>query len=160
MLHDLYSHYQPADPVAEHLVDHVAACIWRLRRVPEIEAGIYSHFYFRRERHLAINRVSAQEDHSYYGRSDSSILDDEAHAAAKQDQERAEAKLQGDKPIMGEVFRDAEHTLTSLVRIAGAIEGSLYRGIRELGRIKVEPEELVNDGPVIDGEPDEEDWLE
>ena len=41
---DLIEHYQPADPVAEHLVDQVAACIWRLKRVPEIEAGIFSYF--------------------------------------------------------------------------------------------------------------------
>ena len=38
---DLYAHYQPAGPVAENLVEQVAACIWRLRRVPEIEAGIF-----------------------------------------------------------------------------------------------------------------------
>lgn len=30
---DLIEHYQPVDPVAEHLVDQVAACIWRLKRV-------------------------------------------------------------------------------------------------------------------------------
>ena len=35
---DLVDHFQPADPVSEHLVEHVVACIWRLRRVPEIEA--------------------------------------------------------------------------------------------------------------------------
>ena len=40
----LFEFYQPTGPVAEHLVAHVAGCIWRLRRVPEIEAAIYSCF--------------------------------------------------------------------------------------------------------------------
>ncbi len=160
---DLYAHYQPADPVAEHLVEQVTTCIWRLRRVPEIEAGIYSHFYFERERGLAIDRRSAEEYH-FDPPSCPGILDEEAHAAAKKDQERAGAKLEGDQPTMGAVFRDSERSLTSLVRIAGAIEGSMYRAIHELERRKAEREDLLEDFPdectVIDAEVDEEDWVE
>ena len=87
-------------------------------------------------------------------------MDEEAHAAAKKDQESAEAKLEGDQPIMGAVFRAAEHSLTSLVRIAGAIEGSMYRASRELERMNAGRQDPVNDDFVIDAEVDEEDWPE
>ena len=88
------------------------------------------------------------------------IQNEQAHASAERDQKRAEAKLQGDQPIMGEVFRDAERPLTSLVRIAGAIESSMYRASRELERMKAGRQDPVNDDFVIDAEVDEEDWLE
>ena len=88
------------------------------------------------------------------------IQNEQAHASAERDQKRAEAKLQGDKPVMGEVFGNAERSLTSLVRIAGAIEGSMYRAIRELERRKVARPDLVSDDSVIDVEVDEEDQLE
>ncbi len=153
---DLYTHYQPADPVAEHLVEQVAASIWRLRRVPEIESGIYSHCYFVREIGLAIDRRRAEEYH-FSPPSRPGILDEEAHASAERNQKRAEAKLQGDQPIMGAVFRDAERPLTSLVRIAGAIEGSMYRAIRELERRNAERQDVTNDDSVIDVEADEEE---
>ena len=41
----LYARYQPSDPFAEHLVERVAASIWRLRRVPEIYAAIFEDCY-------------------------------------------------------------------------------------------------------------------
>ena len=158
---DLYAHYRPAGPVAEHLVEQVAASIWRLRRVPEIEAGIYSHFRLLHERSQAAKRARAEvkefgSDYLAF----STIRDEEAHSAAKRDKERVEATLQGDQPVMGEVFGNAERSLNSLVRIAGAIESSMYRAIRELERIKAERESLVNDGSAIDVEADEEDRLE
>ena len=152
----LYVFYQPTNPVAEHLVEHVAASIWRLRRVPEIEAGIFAHFYFERERGLAGGRVAAQVVDDLSLDPFSSIRDEKAHAVAERDQNRAETKLQGHLPVRGEVFGNAERSLTSLVRIASAIESSLYRAIRELERMKAERQEPVNDNSVIDVEADEE----
>ena len=157
---DLFEHYQPTDPVAEHLVEHVAASIWRLRRVPEIEAGIFTHFYFERERGLAGGRAAAQVVDDLSLDPFSSIRDEKAHAVAERDQNRAETKLQGHLPVRGEVFGNAERSLTSLVRIASAIESSLYRAIRELERIKAERQDTVIDGSVIDVEGDEESQVE
>ncbi len=65
-----------------------------------------------------------------------------------------------DEPLMGGMFAEAERSLTSLVRIAGAIESSMYRAIRELERIKAERPTATNGNAVIDVEADEEeDWL-
>ncbi len=133
---DLFEHYQPTDPVAEHLVEQVAASIWRLRRVPEIEAGIFEYHYS----HL-------QELHADMKQFDVTATNEERQAKDRQAEPR---------PVLGDAFGRAECSLNSLIRIAGAIEGSMYRAIRELERIKAERQDPVIDGSVIDVEGDEE----
>ena len=131
----LFEHYQPTDPVAEHLVEQVAACIWRLRRVPEIEAGIFecSYYYLQgRRAHMEQFEVTT--------------TDEERQAKDQQAEPR---------PFLGDVFGRAERSLNSLIRIAGAIEGSMYRAIRELERMKVERQDATNEDSVIDVEVDE-----
>ncbi len=147
---DLFEHYQPTDPVAEHLVEQVAASIWRLRRVPEIEAGIFEYRYYHR-----------QQDRIRMSQLVVMTTDEERQARDRQAEPR---------PFLGDVFGRAERSLNSLIRIAGAIEGSMYRAIRELERIKAERQDPVkdgsiidveaNDGSVIDVEADGEDQLE
>ncbi len=134
---DLYAHYQPAGPVAENLVEQVAACIWRLRRVPEIEAGIFEYHYFDRQADRARQRLFAFPD-----------LAEEREAIERGDEPR---------PVLGCVFGRAQCSLNSLIRIAGVIEGSMYRAIRELERRNAERQDARNDEPVIDVEVDEEE---
>ncbi len=137
---DLFEHYQPTDPVAEHLVEQVAACIWRLRRVPEIEAGIFEcHYYYLQGRRAHMEQF---EDLT---------TDEERQAKDRQAEPR---------PFLGEAFAEAERPLCSLIRLAGAIEGSMYRAIRELERIKAERQDPVKDGSIIDVEANGEDQLE
>jgi len=151
---ELYAYYQPANPVAVHLVEHVAACIHRSRRVPEIEAAIYSHFYLRCESDVAFGHP----DYAYLG-SDSFLPADygdpeeEANVAAKRN-------LKGRLPVKGAVFEKAERSLNSLVHIASAIEGSMYRAIRELERMRAERPEPMADRPVSDVEADETNQLQ
>ena len=137
---DLFEHYQPTDPVAEHLVEQVAASIWRLRRVPEIEAGIFENCYYRRQEHRA-----------HMEQFEVMTTDEERQAKDRQAEPR---------PFLGDVFGGAERPLNSLIRIAGAIEGSMYRAIRELERIKAERQELDEEISVIDVEVDEKDQVE
>ena len=163
---ELYGHFgldmdsRPVDPVAEILVEQFAAQVWRLRRVPQIEAGIYSHFRHLRERTEATKRVNAQVEFgpnlSDLSTVLSTVKDKEAHALAKQDHKRAEAMLQGDQPVMGEVFAKAERSLNSLLRIAGTIENSMHRTIRELKLIKAEREERYGWLSTCYGDPDDE----
>ncbi len=137
---DLFEHYQPTDPVAEHLVEQVAVSIWRLRRVPEIEAGIFEYYYYRRLQHRA--HMKQFED----------MITDEGR--------QAKDRQADPRPVLGEAFAEAERPLCSLIRIAGAIEGSMYRAIRELERIKAERQELDEEISVIDIEADEGDQVE
>jgi hypothetical protein len=132
---DLYVHFQPADPVAEHLVEQVAASIWRLRRVPEIEAGIFEHCYHHR-----------QENRAHMKQFEVFDTEEERQAKERQDEPR---------PLLGKVFSDAERPLSSLTRIAGAIESSMHRAIRELERKKIERQDATNEDSVIDVEVDE-----
>jgi hypothetical protein len=77
------------------------------------------------------------------------------------DEERQAKDQQAEpRPFLGDVFGRAERSLNSLIRIAGAIEGSMYRAIRELERIKAERQDPVIDGSVLDVEGDEGDQLE
>jgi hypothetical protein len=153
---DLFDHFQPADPVAAHLVEHVAACIWRIRRVPEIEAGIYTYLRYLRERDKADKRLSfmALQAHTD-GDQNRTTRNEEAYKAAIEARKSADAKLLENEPLKGGLFVEAERSLTSLVRIAGAIESSMYRAIRELERIKAERRTATNDNAVIDVEADE-----
>ena len=150
--------WRPTDPVAEILVDQLAAHMWRLRRVPQIEAGIYSHFRHLRERTEATKRVDAQVEFGPDVSDLATIKDKEAHALAKRDQKRAEAELQGDQSVLGEVFAEAERSLNNLLRIAGTIENSMHRTIHELNRIRAEREERYGWISIdYDEDPDDED---
>ena len=91
----LFEHYQPTDPVAEHLVEQVAACIWRLRRVPEIEAGIFEcHYYF------------LQEHRAHMEQFEVTTTDEERQAKDQQAEPR---------PVLGDAFGRAECSLNSLI---------------------------------------------
>ena len=43
VLESLIDEFQPQGPLEEQLVERVAACMWRLRRLYRIEAGILTH---------------------------------------------------------------------------------------------------------------------
>ena len=157
---DLFAHFQPTDPVADHLVEQVAACIWRLRRVPEIETRICAYYRLVHESRQAAKRAESCVIRDEYNANIVMFRDREARGAAEKVRQHAEVKLLDDDPLMGGMFAEAERSLSSLVRIAGAIESSMYRAIRELERIKAERPTATNGNAVIDVEADEEeDWL-
>ncbi len=137
---DLYAHYEPTDPVAEHLVEQVAACIWRLRRVPKIEAAIFEYRYFDRQ----ADRARMSEFNLMSG-------DEEREAIDRQDERR---------PVLGDVFERSQRSLSSLIRMAGVIEGSMYRAIRELERRKSERNIVDPNETVIDLEPEDVDAVD
>lgn len=151
----LYAFYQPTNPVAEHLVEQVAASIWRLRRIPEIEAAIYAYFRLLQEYKEADERAGAQVVDEFAQNPFSFVRNEKALAKAEKDREHAVTKLRGHQPIFGEVFLRTERSLISLVAIAGKIEGSFYRAIDKLERMKQEQPDPVNDNSVIDAEADE-----
>ena len=137
---DLYAHYEPTDPVAEHLVEQVAACIWRLRRVPKIEAAIFEYRYFDRQ----ADRARMSEFNLMSG-------DEEREAIDRQDERR---------PVLGDVFERSQRSLSSLIRMAGVIEVSMYRAIRELERRKSERNIVDPNETVIDLEPEDVDAVD
>jgi hypothetical protein len=137
---DLYAHYQPPDPVDEALVEQVAACIWRLRRVPEIEAAIFEYRYFERQADRA--RMS------------------EFKLMSEDEEREAIDRLDERRPVLGDVFERSQRSLSSLIRMAGVIEGSMYRAIRELERRKSERNIVDPNETVIDLEPEHVDAVD
>jgi len=138
---DLFAHFQPADPVSEHLVEQVAVCIWRLKRVPEIEAAIFSysrHLHERKESERRLDATVVEWPLNPMLHPHIHIKDREVHDAAKMAKEQAEIKLQDEEALIGGMFFNAERSLNSLIRTASDIERSMYRAIRELERIKAE----------------------
>ena len=137
---DLYAHYQPPDPVDEALVEQVVACIWRLRRVPKIEAAIFEYRYFDRQ----ADRARMSEFKLMSG-------DEERKAIDRLDERR---------PVLGDVFERSHRSLSSLIRMAGVIECSMYRAIRELERRKSERNIVDPNETVIDLEPEDVDAVD
>ncbi|MDX1401428.1 MAG: hypothetical protein R3245_05865 [Kiloniellales bacterium] len=134
---DLYAYFEPRGPIEETLVEQVASTCWRLRRVPEIEAGILEHYYHGRRAGRARSKQFEALD-----------IDEEQQAKERQDRPL---------PALGAAFSDAERSLSSLARIAATIEGSMYRAIRELERRKAERQDPSDEFPVVDVEDDEKE---
>jgi hypothetical protein len=64
------------------------------------------------------------------------------------------------RPVLGDVFERSQRSLSSLIRIAGVIEGSMYRAIRELERRKSERNIVDPNETVIDLEPEDVDAVD
>ena len=114
--HRLYERYQLSDPVADHLVERVAANMWRLRRVPEFYAAIFEDCYLS----VKANRAGSGSYQLTW-------------TAEKREFEK---RRDDSRPMLGHVFSKIERSLSSLLRIETAIANSIYRDIRELERIK------------------------
>jgi hypothetical protein len=130
----LYELYQPSDPLAEHLVEHVAASMWRLRRVPEIYAAIFEDCYLSE----MASRTGARPVSLLRGIEEGKFKD----------------QRNNPRPVLGRAFSNGERSLNSLVRIEGAIESSMYRAISKLELIKAERgqapiEEAVKEEPRV-----------
>jgi hypothetical protein len=138
----LFDYYQPTNPIDEFDVGHLAESIWKRRRVAEIEAGIYAHFSKAMEGPPSLQRLLA---------STSETDDDEDD----EDAERARTRKVS-AATKGAVFEKAERPLTSLYRLAGSLEGSIFRTRRKLECRKAERAETTNGYAVIDVEPEQE----
>ncbi len=143
VLENLVDELQPRGPLEAQLVERVAACMWRLRRLYRVEAGIYTY-----ER-LTIELNHASEEVTKYevsgtgwvieGRHPPNIWDKKRHDQAKTRQDKAHRLVQQEAGTLGAAFRsDAIHAgaISKLSRYEAAIERSLYRALHELQRVQ------------------------
>ena len=130
---DLFLDLEPVGALEEQLVETIAACIWRLRRIPEIEAGVFAFHRFCRDRDRA-KTTASELTFGFVNLVLTAPLDSDAdaHAAAIQQQSAAEKALEGHLPIFGEVFCKAQGSLANLARYEAAIERSLFRTLAQL----------------------------
>ena len=102
--------------------------MWRLRRVPEIEAGIYARSFKRQKESVPLEHLLSRDP----PREEEAPPDDLRDAARK-----------------GEIFQEVEPTLTSLARLAASIERSVYQAFARLESRRA-ARQSSNDQDVID----------
>ncbi len=143
VLDNLVDELQPQGPLEEQLVERVAACMWRLRRLYRVEAGIFTY------ESLTIALNHASEEVAKYECSDRDLIlrdgkkvnvtDERRHDRATMRLDKAHRLVQDKAGTLGAAFRsDAENigAISKLSRYEAAIERSLYRALHELQRVQ------------------------
>ncbi len=143
VLESLIDEFQPQGPLEEQLVERVAACMWRLRRLYRIEAGILTHECLTIELNRAHDEVGSFEetesDILFESLTEVHITDEERHRRAAARAEKTARLLQEESLALGVAFKhDGENAgaVSKLSRYEAAIERSLYRALHELQRVQ------------------------
>jgi hypothetical protein len=148
---DLHANLKPVGPLEELLAERITVGLWRLRRVPEIEAALFEHSRYSLARDHARRKVSALR-HELTGHSDWDhfLANNEIYTAAKEHEKKAEAALNRSLPFLGATFITAEPMLSRLTQIAAVMEASVYRALKELKRLQDERGKQLPEAPVIE----------
>jgi len=139
----LVDEFLPQGPLEEQLVERVAVCGWRLRRVYRIEAGIFTYESLTIELDRARNETKKYElDVMEEIRSvglEVHVTDEEQHGQTIAQAEKMARLRQEESLALSVAFKqDADNAgaFSKLSRYEAAIERSLYRAIHELQRIQ------------------------
>ncbi len=139
----LVDEFLPQGPLEEQLVERVAVCGWRLRRVYRIEAGIFTYESLTIELDRARNETKKYEfdamEELRSGRLEVQVTDEEQHDRATATAEKAARLLQEKSLALGAAFKqDAKNVgaISKLSRYEAAIERSYYKALHELQRVQ------------------------
>lgn len=135
---DLYEDLNPVGAMEEQLVELIIDKLLRLRKIPEIHTGILAFSYYAVRRNRARRKMSGQEESIYGELRNTVVANKDLHVQAENERDEAAAGLEGPLPLLGAEFRGAEQVLSRLIKIANAIEGSLYRALKELKEMRAE----------------------
>ena len=143
VLESLIDEFQPQGPLEEQLVERVAACMWRLRRLYRVEAGILTHECLTIELDCAQNEARSFEEYvdeySFESSEEMRITDEERYNQAMERIEKTARLLKEETLALGIAFKqDVENAgaISKLSRYEAAIERSLYRALHELQRVQ------------------------
>ncbi len=143
VLESLIDEFQPQGPLEEQLVERVAACMWRLRRLYRIEAGILTHecltIELDRARDEARSFEEYVDEYSFESSEEMRITDEERYNQATARIEKTARLLREESLALGVAFKeDAKYAgaISKLSRYEAAIERSLYRALHELQRVQ------------------------
>ena len=139
----LIDDFLPQGSHEEYLVERLAACMWRLRRLCRVEAGAYGLASIRLELSHNLEEMRKYENMMPLMPNPSDkrlhIKDKPKHAKAPAQAEKTTKVLRGMSNSLGAAFVfDAENVgaLSKLSRYEAAIERSLYRALHELQRVQ------------------------
>jgi hypothetical protein len=143
VLETLVNELQPRGPLEEQLVERLAACMWRLRRLYRVEAGVYALESIRVELSHNLDEMNKYEEMrqlvNYPTDKILHITDKQKHGKALAQVEKTTKVLRGMSNSLGAAFVfDAENVgaISKLSRYEAAIERSLYRALHELQRVQ------------------------
>jgi len=134
----LYDSLKPQDPLQEQLVDRVAVCFWRLRRIPNLEAGIVEYQSLHNDLQNLATEIKKHTDPiaSFTG---SSLGTGEIPASLKRQRTQILNKLGNGQSAYGEAFcRDikSHDALGKLSRYESQISRELFRTLNQLERLQ------------------------
>ncbi len=144
-LESLIDEFQPQGSLEGQLVERVAACMWRLRRLYRIEAGILTHESLKFELKRARNEADRFEEIEDEFEPESltelqvHITDEERYGQAMARVETAARLLREESLALGVAFKqDVENAgaISKLSPYEAAIERSLYKALHELQRVQ------------------------
>ncbi len=147
-LENLIDEFQPQGPLEEQLVERVAACMWRLRRLYRVEAGILTYEALTIELDRAKKEARSCEEYvdeySFDSSEEMRITDEERYNQATARIEKTARLLEEETLALGIAFKqDVENAgaISKLSRYEAAIERSLYRALHELQRVQAARED-------------------
>ena len=141
VLENLADELQPQGPLEAQLVERVAACMWRLRRLYRVEAALLNRESLKIEISDASKEVGSYEE--YESDIDDfepvQVTDEKRHDRATKRLDKALGLAREEAGNLGAAYRrDAINAdvISKLSRYEAAIERSLYRAIHELQRVQ------------------------
>ncbi len=148
VLESLIGEFQPQGPLEEQLVERVAACMWRLRRLYRVEAGILTYEALTIELDRAKKEARSYEEYvdeySFESSEEMRITDEERYNQAMERIEKTARLLKEETLALGIAFKqDVENAgaISKLSRYEAAIERSLYKALHELQRVQAARED-------------------
>ncbi len=143
VLESLVDELRAQGPLEEQLVERVAACMWRLRRLYRVEAEIFTYESLTIELNHASKEVAKYEVSDRVwdlrGGNPVNVTDERRHDRATKRLDNAHLLVQEEAGTLGAAFRsDAIHAgaISKLSRYEAAIERSLYRALHEVQRVQ------------------------
>ncbi len=123
------------------LVDRIVQGLWRLRRLGIVETGLFV------QAQCDFEAAKARAEAQHHTRDDLAelmrdvdggvrVTDEAAHAAALEQAQQAEARMEGDVPRLGRAFLVNEGAFSALSRYETTIERGLFKALHELQRLQ------------------------
>ena len=151
LLSSLEEYYNPVGPVENVLVERIAYCTWRLRRLSQIEAAIMREQHVEIEEERARSKMWKIRSDWNYGSDDCDLEEPDpayadgvqAYAEALRDceearraRDQAKAQLESGDFALAVVFRQSTKDLETLSRYETTIERQLRNAMQDLERLQ------------------------
>src|SRR5712691_5963249 len=134
------SELAPEGDVERELVARLAGLLWRLRRVAQVETGLFADWRMQHAATLARARASTfvvtPLADALMSMNESRITDATRHGAALAEAEEFDANREAPTPHLARAFVERETTFANLARYESALESRFYRGLHELARLQ------------------------